>query len=474
MLARYLLLIDIVKMRYVPLYNDSLHEQSGLQAPSDLKACLVLGARLRPDNTLTPILQLRARLVSILARTYPQWTFYISGCRADTSVIYRTLVEQYHIAEERLVIDSCGYNTFCSIHNMKAYYGLTRFYVLTSSFHIVRALRVAGWLGLEAWGIDISAYEKVKTNHYYWRERLATVKSLVSVILARMHLDGMTRRLILKGYEWYIKYKVKRADARNGQLMQRMMSNVDETLPPTEYFFVQMLALGARPGYTETMGKERLVVLLDRVDCTTVMENALALALCYINGHTTLEHLKDYYRRMHYLDGVVSYATRNHYFTWIMQSAISEGFVERIGPDEPAFPFTGLVDMRPSYMTTNRHLFRDLGLADDETFSAIMRREQQGVRFTYIPRELLNMPQQSELGVICDGDLLAVVCDQHTWARGLEVKHILMAKWQQGRLFFYHVGAEGKGLSPLDAFTYMKDKLTMIGVAVYRLKYLKD
>ena len=93
-------------MRYVPLYNDSLHEQSGLQAPSDLKACLVLGARLRPDNTLTPILQLRARLVSILARTYPQWTFYISGCRADTSVIYRTLVEQYHIAEERLVIDS--------------------------------------------------------------------------------------------------------------------------------------------------------------------------------------------------------------------------------------------------------------------------------------------------------------------------------------------------------------------------------
>ena len=382
-------------MRYVPLYNDSLHEQSGLQAPSDLKACLVLGARLRPDNTLTPILQLRARLVSILARTYPQWTFYISGCRADTSVIYRTLVEQYHIAEERLVIDSRGYNTFRSIHNMKAYYGLTRFYVLTSSFHIVRALRVAGWLGLEAWGIDISAYEKVKTNYYCWRERLATVKSLVSVILARMHLDGMTRRLILKGYEWYIKYKVKRADARNGQLMQRMMSNVDETLPPTEYFFVQMLALGARPGYTETMGKERLVVLLDRVDCTTVMENALALALCYINGHTTLEHLKDYYRRMHYLDGVVSYATRNHYFTWIMQSAISEGFVERIGPAEPAFPFTGLLDMRPSYMTTNRHLFQDLGLADDEDFRAIFLREQQGVRFTYIPRELLNMPRKT-------------------------------------------------------------------------------
>ena len=30
------------------------------------------------------------------------------------------------------------------------------------------------------------------------------------------------------------------------------------------------------------------------------------------------------------------------------------------------------------------------------------------MRFTYIPRELLNMSQDSELGVIHDGDILAV------------------------------------------------------------------
>ena len=67
--------------------------------------------------------------------------------------------------------------------------------------------------------------------------------------------------------------------------------------------------------------------------------------------------LKDYYRRMHYQDGIISFATRNHYFTWIMQSAIKEGFVERISPEEPAFPFTGVMDFTPHYMTTNRHLF---------------------------------------------------------------------------------------------------------------------
>ena len=143
-------------MRYVKLHHDRL------QAPlaEDVKACLVLGAKLRPDNSLSPILQLRVRLVSILANAYPDWLFYISGCRADTSVIYRTLVEEYHIPEERFVLDSCGYNTFRSLWDMDLFFKQTRFYILTSSFHIARSLRIARWLGYDAWGIDISDYEK--------------------------------------------------------------------------------------------------------------------------------------------------------------------------------------------------------------------------------------------------------------------------------------------------------------------------
>ena len=110
-----------------------------------MKVCLVLGAKLRPDNSLSPILQLRVRLVSVLANAHPDWLFYISGCRADTTVLYRTLVEEYHIAEERFVLDSCGYNTFRSLWNMEQYFHQTRFYILTSSFHIHCVLR-GGWV----------------------------------------------------------------------------------------------------------------------------------------------------------------------------------------------------------------------------------------------------------------------------------------------------------------------------------------
>ena len=458
-------------MRYVKLHNDRLQGLKGRQVPEGLKVCLVLGAKLRPDNSLSPILQLRVRLVSILANAYPDWLFYISGCRADTTVIYRTLVEEYHIPEERFVLDSCGYNTFRSLWNMEVYFKQTSFYILTSSFHIGRSLRIARWLGYDAWGIDISDYEKVKTNPYLWRELLASLRSLWLVFCVRTPISRIARWIYRKKLLRKLHRNEQQFDTQNEQILQRAMAGVDKSMPLTEYFFQQLMEGGIATSFTQPMEEEHLIVSLSQVDCTTVMEDVLALALCYRDGRTTLADLKDYYRRMHYQDGVISFATRNHYFTWIMQSAIKEDFVERISPDEPVFPFTKVMDITPHYLTSNKHLFLPQ-MADPENYRAIaLRQQQQSVRFTYIPRELLNMPQDSELGVIRDGDIMAVVCDQHTWSRGVEIKHLLIAKWREGRLHFYHVSEDGFGFANMDVYTYLKDKFTMIGVAVYRLRY---
>ena len=457
-------------MRYVKLHNDRLQRLKGRQLPEGVKVCLVLGAKLRPDNSLSPILQLRVKLVSILANAYPDWLFYLSGCRDDTTVIYRTLVEEYHIEEERFVLDFCGYNTFRSVWNMQNYYQQNRFYILTSSFHIARALRIAGWLGHKAWGIDISDYEKVKTNHYFWREQLAALRSLLLVFCVQTPISRIARWFYRKRQLCRLRRNEQQFDARNERILQRAMTNVDKSMPLTEYFFRQLMEDGICTEFTQPMEEEHLVVSLSQVDCTTVIEDVLALALCYRDGRTSLADLKDYYRRMHYQNGIVSFATRNHYFTWIMQSAIKEGFVERISPDEPVYPFTGQMDIQPNYMTQNKHLFRPQ-MENEENYQAIaLRQQQQRVRFTYIPRELLNMPQESELGVIRNGDILAVACNQHSWARGLDIKHLLIAKWIDSRLHFYHVTTDGVKLEKIDVYTYMKDKFTMIGVTVYRLK----
>ena len=321
----------------------------------------------------------------------------------------------------------------------------------------------------DAWGIDISDYEKVKTNPYFWREQLAALRSLWLVFCVRTPICDIESWIYWKILIRRLRRNEQQFDAQDEQILQRAMKNVDKSMPLTEYFFCQLMEGGSSTEFTQPMEEERLMVSLSHVDCTTVMEDVLALALCYRDGRATLDDLKDYYRRMHYQDGVISFATRNHYFTWIMQSAIKEGFVERISPDEPVFPFTGVQDMQPSYMTRNKYLFSPQ-MDDEKNYEAIALRQQQGVRFTYIPRELLNMPQDSELSVIRDGDIMAAVCGQHTWARGVEVKHLLIAKWIDGRLHFYHASEDGLGLESMDAYTYMKDKFTMIGVAVYRLK----
>ena len=43
-------------MRYVKLHHDRLQGLKGKQVPEGVKVCLVLGAKLRPDNSLSPIL----------------------------------------------------------------------------------------------------------------------------------------------------------------------------------------------------------------------------------------------------------------------------------------------------------------------------------------------------------------------------------------------------------------------------------
>ena len=215
-------------MRCVKLHHDRLQGLKGRQVPEGMKVCLVLGAKLRPDNLLSPILQLRVRLVSILANAYPDWLFYISGCRADTTVIYRTLVEEYHIPEERFVLDSCGYNTFRSLWDMEMYFQQTRFYILTSSFHIARSVSIARWLGYDAWGIDISDYEKVKTNPYYWREQLAALRSLWLVFCIRTPLGRMTRNFYWKRLLHRLRRNEQQFDAQNEQILQRAMKNVDK------------------------------------------------------------------------------------------------------------------------------------------------------------------------------------------------------------------------------------------------------
>lgn len=86
----------------------------------------------------------------------------------------------------------------------------------------------------------------------------------------------------------------------------------------------------------EVNKQEKLVVNLSQLDCTTYVENVLAIYLCIKNAKTTFDDYVHYLRMVRYQNGEVSYPARQHYFTdWIYENT-QKGFVEEIPVAQPA------------------------------------------------------------------------------------------------------------------------------------------
>ncbi len=69
----------------------------------------------------------------------------------------------------------------------------------------------------------------------------------------------------------------------------------------------------------EKDGDEQLVINLTGLDCTTFLENSLALARCIKKGTTSFEDYLEELQFIRYRDGVIDgYTSRLHYFSdWI-------------------------------------------------------------------------------------------------------------------------------------------------------------
>ncbi len=79
----------------------------------------------------------------------------------------------------------------------------------------------------------------------------------------------------------------------------------------------------------EEDGDEQLVINLSGLDCTTLVENSLALARCVKLDSTSFENYLDELQFIRYRDGIVDgYPSRLHYFSdWIYDN-IFKGVIE--------------------------------------------------------------------------------------------------------------------------------------------------
>ena len=231
----------------------------------------------------------------------------------------------------------------------------------------------------------------------------------------------------------------------------------------TLHFAKQLTGIPYVAGTLDFEDEERLIVHLDKADCTTFVETVAALTIADKRNLRTFPAFKEALQTLRYRGGKLDgYASRLHYFSdWIKDNQekglIGERFLR------PSRKRT----LHLNFMSTHPESYPPLR-NDSSLVKEIAKQEQhwQGVEVSYLPKEKLNLPADSL--DIHNGDILAIT----THIKGLDVVHVGFACWVEERLHLLHASSvAGKVL--LDAqslYEYSKNKKAHTGVRAIYLK----
>lgn len=224
----------------------------------------------------------------------------------------------------------------------------------------------------------------------------------------------------------------------------------------------------------EVNPKEELAVNLRELDCTTLVENVVALVLTTQQKSTRFSDFCRNLERIRYRNGKLDgYASRNHYFSeWILSNETQSIVQEVKGKAKDSrgafYPFVDTQTLNCTYMSQHPNSYPMLK-DDAAALKQIKANEQRinGRTVHYVPRRFLNRTRK-ELAAIQDGDILAIV----TKKQGLDVSHLGLAVWgTDGQLHLLNASQIHKRvvLEPLTLFEYMKQHPTQLGVRVIRV-----
>jgi hypothetical protein len=210
------------------------------------------------------------------------------------------------------------------------------------------------------------------------------------------------------------------------------IARIGESFVGTEY----------RAHTLEVPGEERLVIVLDGLDCVTYVENVLSLArLVQSVPETVLDDPKEAYRAAYagilsgirYRSGEIDrYPSRLHYFSEWISDKDAMGIVSHVSSD-----LGGVVDPEPvDFMTTHPEAYRQL--AADPTLVEEMRvieaRISEGPR-VFIP--------QDRIADVADGIRTGDIIAATSTVEGLDVAHTGIALWVDGELHLMHAPLAG-------------------------------
>jgi hypothetical protein len=204
---------------------------------------------------------------------------------------------------------------------------------------------------------------------------------------------------------------------------------------------------------------ETLVVNLQGLDCTTFVENVLALSSMLQDKQTAFTDFTDHLETIRYIDGKMNgYASRLHYFSeWIANNS-KKGLVMDVTGELGGKEITKDIN----FMSTHRHLYPFL--ADDSAFDKIKASEN------YLNDQAICVLAQDQITqnehLIQTGDIIALA----TSMNGLDVTHTGLAlKMANGRVHLLHASTVGEVvISKVPLVDYLKNIKHNTGIMVAR------
>jgi len=238
----------------------------------------------------------------------------------------------------------------------------------------------------------------------------------------------------------------------------------EETNAPTSVLMVKLgTYFEGTPYAAHTLEKgdeEQLVVNLRGLDCTTLVENCLALAKTIQSGDHTFKQFTKELKNVRYRSGKIDgYPSRLHYTTdWIFDNQ-QKKLVRNLSKEIGATPYPKEIN----FMSAHPDSYRQL--KDSSHLVEIIAQKENDInsrQHFYIPEEKLAEVEDQ----LMDGDIVGIT----TGIEGLDISHMGILVRKAGRIHLLHASSseEKVVLSEETLEEYLLSSKSATGIMVAR------
>lgn len=232
------------------------------------------------------------------------------------------------------------------------------------------------------------------------------------------------------------------------------------------YFSNKLMGIPYVAKTLENNDTERLVVNLRQLDCTTFVENVMALSLCIQKKQRSFKDFCRFLRMIRYKNGIVSYPTRLHYFTHWIADNTQLGYVKEV--QAPDSIFSSIQTLSIDYMSQHVGKY-PMMMKNPSLVNEISKKEKEltGKRVKYISKDKISNTSAFRKAIL-DGDIIAIVTNK----KGLDTSHIGFAVWRKDGLHLINASQIHKKVidEPMTLYDYMQKHPTQIGIRIIRPK----